>query len=165
MVAESIKPYQIHTEKQQLIIACKTDNPDQTMREIAEQCDTSHSYVSEILHKYKLIKKTIDDFREYQADILLGVKERIISSISDEDLQKASLQQKLTSLGIAHDKEQELRGRLPEGRPMVIINKMIVNQGKVEGKSIDVVLDVDISGQIARSTITNIDNTNDCSEL
>jgi hypothetical protein len=142
MAAEIVKKNQINTEKQQLIIATKTENPEATLQVIADECDTSISYVSEVLKRYNITYKSLEDFKLYQADILLGIKQRIVTSISEEDLQRASLQQKLTSLGIAHDKEQQLRGLNPESRPMIIVNEIKISNGQVEQDSIKQIIDV-----------------------
>lgn len=131
MSAEKIKKTkQIATKKQALIAAVKTENPEMNLEQIAECCDTSVSYVHEVLQRFNLIKKNIDDFKEYQAEILLGIKAKIIESITEDDYKKASLQQKLTSMGIVHDKEQELRGNDKTTMPLVVINR--IQLGKVE---------------------------------
>ena len=52
--------------------------------------------------------------------------------------QKASLQQKVTAVGIIHDKERELEGFGRETMPMVVINKITVEGNRDKGEIIDV---------------------------
>ena len=89
MAAEKIKKKQINTAKQELIIAAKTDNPNLGVTAIAEMCDTSHSYVTEVLQRYNISKVNLDDFKTYRADILTGLQARLLSSITAEEIQKA----------------------------------------------------------------------------
>lgn len=131
MTAEKIKKTkQIATKKQELIVAAKTEYPRATQKQIANMTDTSPAYVNEVLQRYKMIDKTISDYKSYEIQILTGIKEKIISSLTDEDYKKASLQQKLTGLGIVHDKISDLQGNDKSTMPLVIINRIQV--GKVE---------------------------------
>jgi hypothetical protein len=134
MTAEKIKKTkQITTKKQELIVAAKTEYPKATQQQIADMTDTSPAYVNEVLQKYGMIDKTIADYKSYEIQILTGIKEKIISSITDEDYKKASLQQKLTGLGIVHDKISDLQGNDKTTMPLVIINRIQV--GKVDQSS------------------------------
>jgi hypothetical protein len=118
------------TAKQQAILTVKNNKPDMKESEIAIATGTSQSYVSEVLQKYGLIEQSVQEYKDNKADIWAGITSKILSSISDEDIQKASLQQKLTSAGISHDKEMDITGGKREVAPMVIINKISI--GKVE---------------------------------
>jgi hypothetical protein len=134
MTAEKIKKTkQITTKKQELIMAIQASNPDFTQLEIAQQAGTSQSYVAEVLQKYNIIKKDLDDYKEHKINILQGLQQRIISSISDADIQKASLQQKVVGMGVIEDKLTDLQGRDKTTMPLVIINRIQV--GKVEQSS------------------------------
>lgn len=99
------------TGKAEQIIALQTEHPKITRREVAKQVECSPSYVQEVLERYGILKENIDDYKEHRADILAGLQTRIIKSISEQDIQKASLLQRLSGLGIAYDKERLERGK------------------------------------------------------
>jgi hypothetical protein len=140
MAAERIKKKQINTEKQELIIACKNDSPEKTMIQIASECNTSPSYVSEVLDRYGIIKVTLDDFKEHKADIFAGLQSRLLTNITAAEIQKASIQQRVVSAGILHDKEQELRGLNKSAtRPLVIINKIAINTDHNNGDNTPII--------------------------
>lgn len=119
------------TPKKQAIIAHKVVNPNMSERAIAKLTDSSNARVHEVLAKYNLNHSDIQDFKENQTDILRGLQSKILSCITSEDIQKASLQQKLTGYGILADKLMDLSG---ESRvvPMVTINMMSVERKPVE---------------------------------
>lgn len=122
------------TPKKQAIIAHKVVNPNMSERAIAKLTDSSNARVHEVLAKYNLNHSDIQDFKENQTDILRGLQSKILSCITSEDIQKASLQQKVTGYGILADKLRDLSG---ESRvvPMVTINMI----SPVEGKPVEVI--------------------------
>lgn len=147
MTAESIKRNQIATKKQQLIMAIKSNNPDITQTELAKQANTSQPYVNEVLKKYNIIKKNLDDFKEHKINILHGLQSRLLSSITDRDIQKASMQQKVVSFGVIEDKLAALEGRDTSTMPLIQINiagnGATAKMSKVEGNQVEPsVLDV-----------------------
>jgi hypothetical protein len=133
------------THKQEQILAIRNDNPKLTNQEIADSAKTSPGYVADVLIRYGLNKEAIDDYNSNKGDIWGGITSRILSKVSDEDIQKASLHQKLTAAGIAFDKHAILTGTNRDVQPMVIINQIRLNQDKTqveglgsEGQIIDV---------------------------
>ncbi len=60
--------------------------------------------------------------REVLAGMFDNVTERTLSSVTDEDIRKSSLQQKMVSAGIAVDKAAMLRGELP---PTINVNLLL----------------------------------------
>ena len=140
------------TPKKQKILDLKTLNPEANSSEIARQANADVSYTIDVLKRYGLLKQNIDDFTTNRVSILRGLQSRILSSISQEDIQKASLQQKVTAVGIIHDKERELEGFGREAMPMVIINKIQVGQVEATGKQGEII-DLNNS-QILCSTTT-----------
>jgi hypothetical protein len=119
------------TPKKQAIIAHKVANPSLSVRDIAKQADCGVTTVQEVLTKYGLNLNTIENFKENKTKIYLGIQEKILSSITEQDITKSSLQQKITSSGIIDDKLKDLSG---ESRvvPMVTINMIGVEQRPVE---------------------------------
>jgi len=126
-------------EKAKQIIACKQNNPELTQKYIAQITDSSESHVCEVLKLYGLNKQSIDDFNIHKVDIFNGIQARLLSKISEEDIQKASMLQKVTASGILQDKIGDLSGTA-KVQPMVIINRISV-AGQVEDRPIDVTPD------------------------
>ncbi len=93
------------------IVQLKKENPNLTTREIGKLVERSHSRVVQILKQYNIEKQKVEDFKEHQEEILLGVQGRILESIDDEALQKASLSQKMVGYGIAFDKMRLLENK------------------------------------------------------
>jgi hypothetical protein len=109
------------TAKQRQIIDTRKQHPDLSLRQLATVCDTDHAYVSRVLQSYGISKQSIDEFKECKADILEGLSSRLLSSISNEDIQKASIQQRIVGAGILLDKANDAKG-LSRVIPMVTIN-------------------------------------------
>ena len=128
MAAEKIKKNKLTqtTPKQKKIIAEYIEHPQATERELAKLSDASPSMVHTVLQKYGIIKQNVDDYKENKIDIFHGIQQRIISSITEQDLQKASLQQKIVGAGVLEDKIADLQGRDKSVQPLVIINRISV---------------------------------------
>ena len=91
----------------------KVKYPDMTGSEIARRVGCDPANVHRVLQRFlgdKITEQEHKTFADNQADALSRVKHRIIMSITDADIQKASLLQRATAFGIVHDKEQVLRG-------------------------------------------------------
>jgi len=56
-------------------------------------------------------KGELEAFKEYRADILASLQAKVVKSITDDDLQKASLSQKAVGIGVFYDKERLERGQ------------------------------------------------------
>jgi hypothetical protein len=119
------------TVKKEMILAEKNDHPLATLREIAKECDTSPSYVQEVLQQYGINTTSLADFKGHKADILAGLQSRILSKITDEVISKATLQQLSTSAAILHDKELDIRQPGRDSQPMVIINQIQIKSSDV----------------------------------
>lgn len=129
------------TEKQKKILALKKQQPGASVREIARQAQCDNAYATRVLANYGIDYQKTQDYKNHQADILSGLQARLLSDISNEDLQKATIQQRVVSAGILYDKEQALRGNDKSTMPLVIINKIQIGKtGEVEGN--ENVLDV-----------------------
>lgn len=145
------------TPKQEAILAAKSQNPNATGTEIAKQCGTDISYTIEVLQRFGLTKQSIQDYKDHKTDILTGLQARILSTISQADIEKASLHQRIIATGILHDKEQDMRGNNREVQPMVVINQISVRSDKmpVEG----------ISGQGQIIDVIPVSNNAQCPEI
>lgn len=122
------------TPKKQAIIAHKVVNPNLSNQRIAELTNSSKSRVHEILARYDLNHSDVQDFKDHQSDIIRGLQSKILSYITTEDIQKASLQQKVTGYGILADKLRDLSGE-SKVTPMIQINMI----SPVEGKPVEVI--------------------------
>ena len=80
------------------------------MREIAEEVGVSINTVADILAKYGLNKQEIDDYAKNQVDILQGIQHKIAKSITDDDIKKAGLKDKMIAMGIAVEKQRLISG-------------------------------------------------------
>jgi hypothetical protein len=88
--------------------------PDLSEARIAKRVGCDPANVHRVLKRYLGNQITEEDhkvFQENQADVLSRVKHRFVKSITDDDIAKASLLQRVTAFGIIHDKEQVLLGR------------------------------------------------------
>ena len=86
------------------IIRLKKENPALPTRAIGELTKCDHSHVVRVLNRYSIDQGETQDYKANMADILLGFQHRILRSITDEEIKKASLQVKFMGFGIAYDK-------------------------------------------------------------
>lgn len=89
-------------------------NPDLSKTAIAKMADCTKGNVSTVLKRYlgsSISEAEHRDFADNKADRLEQLQTRIVGSITDEDLKKASLLQKSTAFGILEDKVRTIRGQ------------------------------------------------------
>lgn len=107
------KPYETRSqrilERQKQVINLKKSNPGLSGTEIGKIAGMHKSQVSRILRRYNIANKQLTGYKALEADIMAGVKERIISEISEEDIKSADLRDKIVSFGILDDKEHRMR--------------------------------------------------------
>jgi hypothetical protein len=72
----------------------------------------SHHTLQKFLDKPE-VQKQVSIQREELASMFDHVAHRVVSSVTPEDVTKATLQQKMVSAGIAVDKAAALRGEIP----------------------------------------------------
>ena len=94
------------THKQAVIIKTKTEHPELTTREIAAIAETGHTHVIATLKRYGINREHTDRYKRSRADILCGLQDRILASVTNKDIQKASLFQKAGVVGLLYDKER-----------------------------------------------------------
>lgn len=99
------------THKQAVIITTKQAHPDLTTREIAAIANTDHTHVIKTLQRYGIDREQVDKYKNCRADILAGLQERLLSSITDADVQKTPAIQRITGAAILYDKERLERGQ------------------------------------------------------
>ena len=105
------KPTKPKTPKQEKIIEIKQAHPDLTTREIAAVAETDHSYVVQVLQRYNIEQKSLEEYKKNRADIFAGFQDRILKSITDEDLKKAPFGSRILAMAQIYDKERLERGQ------------------------------------------------------
>ncbi len=83
-------------------------------RQIAKILGCDHSNIVRRLNAYKAELQGIEPFKRNRADIFALVQAKIINNITDNDIAKASLLQKATSVAVLYDKERLERGQSTE---------------------------------------------------
>ena len=112
-MAETAKPRNKPTKltpKANAILDCKAKHPELTTREIGTLVDCDYSHVSRVLTKYGLNEANLTEYKKNRADIFAGIQGKILESINDDDIKKASLMQKSTAMAVLYDKERLERG-------------------------------------------------------
>jgi Fe2+ transport system protein FeoA len=123
MSAEKIKknPLTKTTPKQAAIIATNSQHPDLSLTDIAKLTKTDKSHVKRTLEQFGIIKELTDTYVNQRARIYQGVQAKIISSITTEDIQKASLKDKCVAMGIVHDHERVELGQSNNDQPILVV--------------------------------------------
>lgn len=98
------------TAKQEHILTTAANHPKLSTRQIAKICNTDHSYVVQLQQRYNITKDITEQFKNHRADIFAGYQDKLLSSVTDTDIKKASLMQRMASVGILYDKERLERG-------------------------------------------------------
>jgi len=139
------------TPKQRQIINLHNQHPNASGREIARLAKADPSYTIDILQRYGLIEQSISDYKTHRADILAGLQHRIISSITDEDIQKAPMGSRVLAAAQLYDKERLERGQGSGDKPMLIIVQR-VSGATPPLQAQDAQFDVDITPNPDHST-------------
>lgn len=103
------------------LLAMQKKHPDLTHQELADTQGLARSTVTKVLLRYGIEKEKLDEFKTNRADIMAGLQEKILQSITTGDLEKASLQQRMMAFGILYDKE-----RLETGKSTTNVNSLTV---------------------------------------
>lgn len=115
-----------------------------TQTEAAKLSGYSHQRISQLVRD---IKTNPDhaEFKEKKADILEALQGKIVDFISDEDIKKASLQQKIISTSVLQDKIEQIRGvsqSLSDNQINILINN-VVNKYVVDNTTQPDIIDVE----------------------
>ena len=123
-----------------------------TQQEAANLSGYSHQRISQLVRDIKT-NPDHTEFKEKKADILEALQGKIVDFISDEDIKKASLQQKIISTSVLQDKIEQIRGvsqSLSDNQINVLIND-VVNNYVVKDTHQPEIIDVqDIPQEIAK---------------
>ena len=88
------------------IISTKKENPTLTTREIATLNDCNHSHVVRVLAAYGIEAAKTREYREHRAEILAGLQQKILESLTSAELKKATAYQKVGMFALLFDKER-----------------------------------------------------------
>jgi len=93
------------------IIECNKTLQHPTQQNVADETGVCRQTVANVLAKYGINKEELEEYRDNQADILLGIGKRISENITEEDVKKAPMRDKLVGLGIVIDKFRLITGQ------------------------------------------------------
>lgn len=131
------RPMKVNTSK-----ALRARLKGQTYQEIADSQGVHKQNVHKALQPFLKALPHIDQLQEMKAtlaDHFVATAYRTVASISDEDISKASLQQKATSAGILLDKHRLMTGQTTQNAGLAVFFKAI--SGSVPG---GVVVEADV---------------------
>ena len=83
-------------------------------KDIATLLHCSQQNVSARLREYRDEVETLENFKKNRADILAVVQKKLLNSLSDADIKKATAYQRIGMFGILYDKERLERGESTE---------------------------------------------------
>jgi hypothetical protein len=95
-----------------------------TIYKVAKTLGRSPHTLAKFLRKPEIVKE-VNIQREELAGMFDGITHRTLAGVTDEDIRKSSLQQKMVSAGIAVDKAAMLRGELPPTINMVAVMDLV----------------------------------------
>ena len=139
------------TPKTKQILKEFTEHPQASMRQLAKYAGASVSTVHEVLQRYGITKNYVEDYKENRADIFAGLQSRLISSISEQDIQKAPMGSRVLAAAQLYDKERLERGQGSGDKPMLIIVQR-VSGATPPPQAQDAQFDVDITPNPDHST-------------
>jgi hypothetical protein len=93
-------------------VKLKHDNPSITLAQLAQLTGTTPQNIHQSFKRHKVDWKKTHSYKELEADILAGYKERILSrGITDDKIDKANLRDIAITVGILDDKEDRKRNK------------------------------------------------------
>jgi len=98
-------------------------NPKAKHEDIAKVVNVERSTVTRVLQRYGLEKRNIDDYINNRPEILAGLQDKILQSITIDDIKKAPAAQRTMMYGILYDKERLERGQSTDN--IGLIGKLI----------------------------------------
>lgn len=75
-------------------------------------CDRSN--ISRVLQRYGINQAKLKDYKNNRADVLAGIQERLLVSITSKDISKTPAIQRITGAAILYDKERLERNQATE---------------------------------------------------
>jgi len=85
-------------------------NPNLSYSDLGKLNGTTHVAMIKLLQRHGITKEQVEDYKASRADLFAGMQDKIVASITNEDLQKASLRDKVIAAATLYDKERLERG-------------------------------------------------------
>ena len=102
------KPTPKRGSKAPKILAIAASHPELTTREIGKLADCSHVNVIETLQRYKMEPEAVKRLQDNKVNVLTGLQEKIINSLTDADFEKESIHSRIVDAGIIQDKIRDI---------------------------------------------------------
>lgn len=114
MAAQAVKPnkpYKPRSPKTRAIVRLKTEQPTLTTRQIGAIVGCSHVNVYETLQRYNIDHSRVHGYKANRSEIFAGIQERVVSTLTVDDIKGASVRDRAILLGTIYDKERLERGQ------------------------------------------------------
>lgn len=85
-------------------------NPNLTTRQLGKLTDADHSSIVKCFQRYGIKREHMEGYKTNRADLLSGIQDKMLSSITDDDINSATLLQRVTAAAVLYDKERLERG-------------------------------------------------------
>jgi hypothetical protein len=90
-----------------------------TPPEIANRLHIPRQTVHHALKRYGIEPNRLDSFKKHRADVFADLQDRILSSVTTEDIQKTPAIQRITGAAILYDKERLERGQSTSNQAVI----------------------------------------------
>lgn len=107
--------------KQVVALAAAGNNRTQ----IAKKVNVSKQAVSALLKRYQIDDKVLESFKVHRADIMAGLQETALASLSDSDIRCASVKDRTMLFAILYDKERLERGLSTQNSSVLLASAVI----------------------------------------
>jgi len=88
------------------ILDLRVKNPNMSIRQMGKVLGCSHANIIKRLEPYREEIEALPSFKKNRGDMLAMVQNKLLNSVTIEDIKGASLLQKLSAFGILYDKER-----------------------------------------------------------
>lgn len=89
----------------------KQANPDITLKQLAQLTGTTPQNIHQSFRRHNIDWKHTQSYKQLEAEILAGYKDRLLQGITDDKINKASVKDIAISVGILDDKETQKRNK------------------------------------------------------
>jgi hypothetical protein len=107
------------------ILHQKAANPKLTNRQLAKINNVSQQAISQMFQRYGINENYLESFKEHRADILAGIQETVLGTLTVEDIKGASFRDRTVAMGILYDKERLERGQSTSNVATILATNVI----------------------------------------
>lgn len=93
------------------ILAVKAENPKLNNSQLAKIAGISKQALSQMFQRYGIDQERLEEFKASRADIFAGLQETILSTLTCDDIKKASVRDRIIAAATLYDKERLERGQ------------------------------------------------------